>query len=78
MRGVAVKADEYVKVVMTKEQFERLEPRPRGYAVYLLGAREDQPNVPDESNPYPKGSTEWEAWNAGAQAAYLEVLDGEE
>lgn len=63
---------------MTSAEFEALSPYDRGFVVYLCGARKDQPNVPDESNPYPPGSSEAAAWDRGAWSAYLGVLDGEE
>ena len=65
-------------VVLTAERFAALPPRARGYAVYMVGSRDDQPNVPDERNPYPVGSSDAQEWDAGALSAYLEVLDGEE
>jgi hypothetical protein len=63
---------------VTKREFAALKPRQRGYAVYMLGAREDQPNVPDESNPYPDGSRKHKEWAAGADAAALFAQDNEE
>ncbi len=63
---------------MTAKRFSALPPRARGYAVYMMGSRDDEPHVPDETNPYQAGSADAAAWNAGAWAAYLEVLDGEE
>jgi hypothetical protein len=63
--------------MLTTEQFNKLTPWYRGYTVYMCGAREDQPNVPDEKNPYVKGSEDSDQWYAGAWSAYLEVLDSE-
>lgn len=63
---------------MTKEKFEALEPGARGYTVYMAGCHPDQPNIPDEKNPYPEGSVEHKRWEDGAMAAYLAVLDSEE
>lgn len=37
--------------MMTEEQFLSLKPRQRGYVVYMLGSRDDQPHVPDEAEP---------------------------
>jgi len=65
-------------IAMTAAAFQTLPPRARGYVVYMLGSRDDQPNVPDESNPYPVRSAEHSEWKDGAWSAYLEVLDGEE
>lgn len=63
---------------MTTERFASLSPRDRGFVVHMMGSRDDEPNVPDEANPYQIGSAEAAAWDVGAFAAYLEVLDGEE
>lgn len=60
---------------ITKEELDRLTPFERGYAVYMFGAREDQPNVPDEPNPYPNGTDAHEKWADGARSAYVEVID---
>jgi hypothetical protein len=43
---------------MTATTFAALPPWARGYVVYMLGSRDDEPDVPDESNPYPDGSAE--------------------
>ena len=64
--------------VLTKEEFEALDPYNRGYAVYMMGARADQPNVPDEKNPYPPGSQQQLAWIRGMTAAVLDAQDSEE
>ena len=60
---------------LTKEDFEALAPVERGYAVYMCGCRDDQPNVPDEKNPYPGESAEHKRWAEGAMLACLEVQD---
>lgn len=62
---------------LTKEEFENLSPKDRGFAVYMMGAREDQPNIPDEDNPYPENSQEYEEWEKGNWQGYLLVLDSE-
>ncbi len=54
---------------MTKAEFERLTPYERGAAVYMLGAREDEPHVNDESNPYSAGGVEWKDWIRGQAMA---------
>lgn len=64
--------------VLTKEDFESLNPRSRGWVVYMGGCRDDQPNIPDESNPYPVGSSEHQQWERGRQSAYTHCLDLEE
>ena len=61
--------------VLSRHEFLALSPYDRGYAVYMMGAREDQPNVPDESNPYPNGSRRADAWRRGQQAACLDAQD---
>lgn len=66
------------KEPMTKEEFEALNPFDRGFAAYMLGAREDEPNVPDEENPYSPDSIEFERWDAGQEQAVLAAQDSEE
>lgn len=63
---------------MSKEEFRRLAPGARGYAVYWYGERDDQPNVPNESNPYPAGSTEFQEWARGQSQAMIDAQDSEE
>lgn len=63
---------------LTAAEFEKLSPIRRGWVVYMAGCRDDQPNVPHESNPYPPGSEDAEQWDAGQQKAVLDVQDGEE
>lgn len=64
--------------MMSKRKFLALGPRLRGYAVYMLGARKDQPNVPNEPNPYPRGSRKHHEWDEGQRRAMLDTIDGEE
>ena len=61
--------------MMTKEEFDDLSPHSRGYVVYMAGERDDQPNVPNEENPYEEGTKEYEEWDKGAMAAVIEVQD---
>jgi hypothetical protein len=63
---------------MTQDDFARLAPQARGYAVYMFGSRDDEPAVPDEGNPYRPGSPEADAWDRGQQQAVLDVTDLEE
>ena len=63
---------------LTKEEFESLSPTDRGYAVYMAGERDDQPNIPNEKNPYPKGTKEHEEYDQGAFMGVLEVQDYDE
>ena len=60
---------------MTAEEFVALRPRGRGYAVYMAGARSDQPNIPNEKNPYPKDSLQAKAWDEGQFEGVLEAQD---
>lgn len=64
--------------VISKEEFDALSPFTRGFVVYIHGAREDQPNVPDEKNPFPVDSREHIDWQQGAIAAYTSTIDSEE
>ena len=66
------------KQVLTAAEFAALEPYQRGYIVYMFGARDDQPNVPDEKNPYEADSAEAKAWDRGAVVACRDVQDMEE
>jgi hypothetical protein len=64
--------------VISKEEFEAYTPCLRGYAVYMFGAREDQPNIPDERNPYPPGSDDAREWDEGNRLGARHAQDGEE
>ena len=70
-----IRAADQVEGIMTKEQFESLSPQARGYTAYMAGSRDDQPNVPAESNPYPKGSPHAKQWAHGQALAVQEVQD---
>jgi len=63
---------------ISKQYFESLSPFDRGWCVYMAGKREDQPNIPDEDNPYPDGTDDHQQWDRGQQRAMLEVMDSEE
>jgi hypothetical protein len=63
---------------LTKEEFEALPPLTRGYATYMLGARDDQPHVPDERNPYLEGTSEHDHWTLGAERASIEAQEGDD
>lgn len=60
---------------LTAAQFLALTPWSRGYAVYMFGERDDEPNVPDEGNPYQPGTADAEAWEAGNMRAAVDVQD---
>lgn len=66
------------KVVMSVATFESLTPYWRGYYVYMCGKNDEQPNIPDEKNPYPAQTAEHDAWNEGASKACFDVLDGDD
>lgn len=70
-----IRAADQIEGIMTKEKFESLSPAVRGYTVYMAGDRDDQPNVPNESNPYPKGSENHSQWAHGQDLAVQEVQD---
>jgi len=61
--------------MLTKEEFEELSPKNRGYAVYMAGNRDDQPNVPNENCPYDMETEDFNAWNRGQWIAMLEAQD---
>jgi len=61
--------------MLSQKEFNDLTPYQRGYTVYLYGANPEEPNVPDEQNPYPKDSNEHFEYLCGAAKAVLEVLD---
>jgi len=51
--------------MLTAADFSSLSPRQRGYAVYMAGCRDDQPNIPDERNPYESETEAWREWHEG-------------
>ncbi len=61
--------------MIASEDFKQLSPFQRGYVTYLNGLSEDEPNVPDEVNPYPPGSGYATAWRNGQQKAMIETQD---
>jgi hypothetical protein len=50
----------------------------RGYAVYMLGERSDEPNVPDEACPYRPDTEQAEEWHEGQRLAVLDVQDSDD
>lgn len=62
--------------VFTKEEFEALTPKQKGYAVYMCGMRDDQPNIPNEREykPDPKDQAEFDE---GMQAGIIQAQDDE-
>ena len=63
---------------ITRDEFLALSARVRGYAAYMLGSRDDEPNVPDESCPYPADSDQANEWHEGQRLAVLDAQDSEE
>ena len=61
--------------MFTEAQFEAFLPFDRGYVVYMCGERDDQPNIPAETNPYDMGSNEYQEWEDGQMAAVIETQD---
>ena len=58
--------------MLTKAEFEALTPRGKGYAVYMAGCREDQPNIPEEWTPAAEDQAEYDA---GQGEGVLEAQD---
>ena len=61
--------------ILTKEEFDNLTPYLKGFAVYMMGSREDQPNVPETYIP---NEAEKEEYEKGNFKAMLNVMDCEE
>lgn len=61
--------------ILSKEEFDNLTPYLKGYAVYMMGSREDQPNVPENYSP---SETEKEEYEKGNFKAMLNVMDEED
>ena len=57
---------------MTTKEFEALTPRQKGYAVYMAGCRDDQPNIPEE---YTSALEDKEEYDAGQFEGMLEAQD---
>ena len=62
-------------MMLTKLEFDSLPPYPKGYAVYMLGARKDEPNVPRRYKP---NEDEREEFDRGERQAVLDAQDSEE
>lgn len=59
---------------ITAEAFTRLSPWEKGYIVYMIGMKDDQPNVPEIYEPTTNEIAEYES---GKFAAVLAVIDTE-
>jgi len=57
--------------MITKKEFDSLEPFDRGYVVYMLGQFDDEPHVPQEKNPYEAGTLEHHQWLQGGHQAWF-------
>lgn len=65
-------------MAISRDDFLGLRPFQRGYVVYLAGARDDEPNVPDETNPYDAGSADAAEWDRGATTAAIHAQEAED
>ena len=61
-----------VEQMVTKRQFGSLDPRTKGYIVYMLGSRDDQPNVQKNYSPSKADTGEF---NLGQHMAVIEAQD---
>lgn len=64
--------------IITADEFRLLSPFNRGYTVYMCGTCNDQPNVPDEQNPYIPNTPAYKRWEEGAMLAVREAQESEE
>ena len=60
-------------VVKSTEAFAQLSPFAKGYTVYMIGARNDEPHVPER---YKSAKCDRKEYNRGQNAAVLEVQEG--
>lgn len=58
--------------LITRAEFDAFTPKEKGFYVYMVGARDDQPNVPESYKPDSKDEVEYEA---GQMEAILIVQD---
>jgi hypothetical protein len=61
--------------IVTAAEFAAFTPYQKGYAVCMLGARDDQPSVPKEYKPT---EAEQAAFDEGQRQAVLDIQDGDE
>lgn len=54
---------------MTAYEFAGLDAQQRGWSVYMHGHRIEEPNIPNELNPYMEGGDDHGAWKRGHLAA---------
>ena len=60
--------------MISKEQFESAAPYDKGYAVYMRGCWESEPNIPKKYTPKKSDKSEYDR---GERAAIIEVIDTE-
>ena len=60
--------------MIEESDFYALEPEGRGCVVYMFGSRDDEPNVPDEENPY-TDLDDRSAWEQGQFLAMMAAQD---
>lgn len=65
------------KHLLTLAEYESLEPYDKGYATYLQSSWE-QSEIPEDVNPFKKGTTECDAFQKGSFCAMQEVQEMEE
>lgn len=63
------------ETALTKEQWDELTPKQKGYACYFQG--EWNPVIPNR-NPFPIGTKEHGQFVEGEQAAVIACIDSEE
>jgi hypothetical protein len=61
---------------ITRAFYDGLTPFEQGYASYFQACWKGS-EIPDK-NPYPSGSAEYGAWNAGQSHAVIAAIDAEE
>ncbi len=68
-----IQKDRRMSVIKSVEAFAQLSPYAKGYVVYMLGARNDEPHVPERYKPAKYNRKEY---NHGQNAAVLNVQEG--
>ena len=51
--------------MFTEAQFNAFSPFDRGFITGKVGKDKGQPNIPDEENPYKKGTKNHKEWERG-------------
>lgn len=59
----------------TKEEFEGFDPKAKGFAVYMHGARAEQPNIPETFDTSHYSPEEKALYEEGVQIAIIQVQD---